>query len=157
MLHDVFGAGAVDLLAAGKSEIDIVFRLIALRYQRIGGEKNAVEGDLGIQRAPSPQNAIFNDAGKGRLIPMGLVGGDYIVVGHHHCRRGGLLTGPAKQQRPVRQSVELAGFKYLGIQFRQQGDELFKFGIIFFLRVGAGNGFALNQLLKISDGGFPVE
>lgn len=64
-VDDIDGAGAVDLLLTGESEVNILLRLEALRNQMIGGSQYAVKGDLGIKGAASPQHAILDDALEG--------------------------------------------------------------------------------------------
>ena len=45
----------------------------------------------------------------------------------------------------------------MGIQIRQQGNELFKFSVILFGLVYVGNGFALHQLLQGINGSLAVK
>ena len=157
ILHNVGRTLAADLLAPGEGEIDVVFRLEALSDEIVRSGQCAVEGDLGIQCAPTPENAVLDDAGEGGLFPVLLVDGHHIVVSHQHCRLSGLFSRPAQQQRPIREPVKGAGLKHMGIQPGKQGNELFKFGIVLQGVVVVGNGFAPNQLSQRIHGFFPVK
>ena len=94
--HNVGRALTVDLLAAGESEIDVLFRPEALADEGIGGGKNAVEGDLCVQGAASPEDAVLNDSGKGGLVPLFLVDRHHVVVRHHNGGVAFLLARPPK-------------------------------------------------------------
>ena len=94
--NNVGRALTVDLLAAGEGKIDVLFRPEALADEGIGGGKNAVEGDLRVQGAASPENAVRNDSGKGGLVPLFLIDGHHVVVRHHNGGVAHLLARPPK-------------------------------------------------------------
>ncbi len=148
ILHDVFGAVAVDFLAAGEGEVDVKFRLEALADQVIGSGQNAVDGDLGIQGAPAPEHTVFQNGGEGGLQPQVFVHGNHIVVGHQYGGVALLFAVPAQQQAPVRQLVKGTDIEYPGIQAGQQGDQLLEFCIVLQRVVVIGYGLAAHQLGK---------
>ena len=156
-VNNVDSAPPVDLLLPGKGKVDILRRGKAGGNQVVGGTKHAVEGDLGIQRAAPPQHPVLQNARKGRFFPVFLLDGHHIVVRHHD---GGFLVGlarPVKQQGAVRQTGEGAELKHMGVELRQQPDELFKFRRVLLCGVGIADGAAAHQLLQTTDGGFPVK
>ena len=114
----------------------------------IGRAEDTVEGSLGIQRAPSPEDTVLDDAGKGRLVPAFLVHRHHVVVGHHHTGGNVGLAWPPEKQCPIRQLLEDAGTEHTGVQNRQHVDELLKFSVILHGRVVIGNGLAPDQLLQ---------
>ena len=74
----------------------LVIALIMSGTLNIGGGKNAVEGDLCVQGAASPEDAVLNDSGKGGLVPLFLVDGHHVVVRHHNGGVAHLLARPPK-------------------------------------------------------------
>ncbi len=157
ILDNVGRAFSVDLLAAGEGKINVVFRLEALGDQIIGGGKDAVEGDLGIQGTPAPENTVLQNGSEGRLFPVLLVDRHHIVVGHEDSGISVGFSGPPQQQRPVRQLPDGADIENPGIEARQQGDQLVKFSRIFQSRVIVGYGFAAHQLSQSIHSGLFVK
>ena len=80
--------------------------------------ENTIECNFGIQSAPTPENAIFDDTGKGGLFPICLVHRDNVIVSHQHRRSGVLLARPPQQHRPVRQLLVGANVEHPRIQGR---------------------------------------
>ena len=86
-----------------------MLRLETLTDQMVGSIQNAVEGDLGIQCAATPHDAVFNDGFKSGLFPLVFVHRHHIIVCHQNCCLTGSFTGPLKQQAAVRQLAKIAG------------------------------------------------
>ena len=137
---------SVDFLTAGEGKINVIFRLEALTDQVIGCGENTVEGNFGIQRTTAPENAILDDPGEGRLLPVFFINRHHIVVSHQHRRITLVLAGPPQQQSSVRKLLKGADIKDPGIQAGQHGNQLVKLGIIFQSRIVVGYRFAANQL-----------
>ena len=97
ILDNVGCAVAVNLLAAGEGEVDVIFRLEALGNQIIGSGENAVECNLSIQSATAPEDTVLQNGGKGRLLPVFFIDGHHIIVGHQHRRIAVVLAGPPQQ------------------------------------------------------------
>ena len=140
--HDVGRTLTVDLITAGEGKVNVLFRLEALTDEVIGGGKNAVEGDLGVQRAAAPENAVLDDPGEGRLVPLFLVDRHHVIVRHHNGRVAFLLARPPQQQRPVGKLLEGAGAEHVGVKCRQQRDQLLKFPLVLQRMVVVGHGLA---------------
>ena len=155
--HNVGRALTVDLLAAGEGKVNVLLRLEALTDEVIGGGENAVEGDLGVQGAAAPEDAVLNDSGEGGLVPLFLVDRHHIIVRHHNGGIARLLSRPPQQQRPVVKLPEGAGGEHVGVQGRQQGDQLLKFPLVLQRMVVVGHGLAANQLGEGIHGGVPVK
>ena len=155
--HNVGRTLTVDLLTAGEGKVNVLFRLEALTDEVIGGGKNAVEGDLGVQRAAAPENAVLDDPGEGRLVPLFLVDRHHVIVRHHNGRVAFLLARPPQQQRPVGKLLEGAGAEHVGVKCRQQRDQLLKFPLVLQRMVVVGHGLAANQLGEGIHGGVPVK
>ena len=119
-----------------------MLRLEALTDQVIGAGENAVEGNLGIQGAPTPEHTVLQNGGEGRLVPLILVDWHHIVVGHQYRRISGGFSRPTEKQSPVGKLLKFTDLENLGIQCGQQLDELFKFCLILQGMVIVGNGFA---------------
>ena len=145
-VDDVDGPLAVDLLAAGEGEIDVVFRGKALPDQVLRRGQDAVEGHFRIQRAPAPHGPVPDDGGKGRHVPVFLLHRHHIVVSHQHGRLPIALALPGEEQGPVLKAQHGAGFCHVGVELRHQGDQLFKLPVVLQTFVRVGDGAALYQL-----------
>ena len=86
VFHDLLCADAVDLLAAGKREVNVRLRREALSDQIFGAGKNAVEGHFRVERSASPENAVFDHAGEGREDPSVRLRGDVAPAGRGRPR-----------------------------------------------------------------------
>ena len=146
ILHNVGCAFSVDFLAAGERKVNIPFRLESLADEVFRRGEHTVESNLGIQGTSAPENPVLQNARKGRLFPVFFVHRNYIIVSHQYSRIATVLSGPPQQQSPVRKPVKGTGFQNIGIQLRQQRDQLFKLLICFQCLIVIGNGFTAYQL-----------
>ena len=148
VIHDVDRALAVDFLAAGEGEVDVVFRHKALGDQVLRRGEHAVERHLRVQRAASPHHAVADFRFKCRVRPVFLFHRHHVVVRHQHRGFAVALALPAEEQAAVLHALHRAGLGYVWEELRQLADQLFKLRIVLQRVIFVGDRAALHQLCQ---------
>ena len=85
--HGVVCGGAGGLLAARREEPYVARGNVTLGQQVLERLHAAAEAELVVERAASPNLAVVDLGGEGRVRPLLAVRGHHVVVGHHHDGR----------------------------------------------------------------------
>ena len=146
IVHNIHGAGTGDLFPAGEGEVDVVLRHKAAADKFFRGGEDAVEGVFRVQRAASPDHAVFQDRLKRRLFPVLFLDRDDVVMRHQHCGLPAAVRPlPPEEEASVVEAEKRARLPYVRIELRQKRNEFVKFRVVLKAPVFPGDRFAAHK------------